>query len=261
MLILKNISYSISGKNILKSVSCEFHAKNLNVILGPSGAGKTTLAKIIKGFIHQESGEIIFPRGDIKVIQKKMGFVFQFPEDALFAETVYDEIAYGIRNFGLEEEEKRVKEAIHTVELSLGILDRDPSTLSYGEKRRIAIASVIAFKPDWIIFDEPFSGLDWQGKNAVKRILEGMKGEASIIVITHDLSPIVDIFDWVVLMNRGTTLFSLPRTEILWDEIKSSGVDIPFHIKVGMGLKKENLFHKIPLTLPDFIQEVKRIVK
>ena len=257
MLILKNISYSIAGKNILKSVSCEFHARMLSVILGPSGAGKTTLARIVKGFIHQDSGEIIFPRGDVKDIQKRMGFVFQFPEDAFFAETVYDEIAYGIRNFGLDEEKKRVKEAVHLVGLSQEILNRDPATLSYGEKRRIAISSVVVFNPDWIMFDEPFSGLDWQGKNAMKKILMNMKGKTSIIVITHDLSPLVDIFDWIVLMNRGTTIFSLPAEKILWDEVETSGVNIPFHIKVGMELKKENLFHNVPLTLSEFVKEIK----
>jgi len=259
MLILKNISYSISGKNILKSVSCEFHAKMLSVILGPSGAGKTTLARIIKGFVHQDIGDIIFPRGDVKNIQKRMGFVFQFPEDAFFAETVYDEIAYGIRNFGLDEEKKRVKEAIHLVGLSSGILNRDPATLSYGEKRKVAISSVVVFNPDWIIFDEPFSGLDWQGKNAIKKILVNMKEKTSIIVITHDLSPVVDIFDWIVLMRRGTTIFSLPVEKIPWDEIEASGVSVPFHIKVGMELKKENLLHKIPLTLTEFAKEIKGI--
>ena len=164
-----------------------------------------------------------------------------------------------MRNFGLDNEKERVKEAVHLVELDPGLLDREPSSLSYGEKRKLAIASVISYKPDWIIFDEPFSGLDWQGKNAVKRVFKNLYGKAGIIIITHDMSPILDIMDRVVLMNRGTTIFSLPSDSIPWVEVENAGVDIPFHIKVAMFLKRDDIIKNIPLTFDDFVNEIKRI--
>ncbi len=227
MLILKGIEVYRNEKRILKNINLSFEEGKFYTVIGPSGAGKTTLGCVIKGFIQPSAGEIIYPRGNVKHLQERMGFLFQFPERMFFCETVYDEIAYGIRNFSLPGERERIEEISSLLSLPPELMKLPPEKLSCGEKRLVALASVLSFEPDWLILDEPFSALDWENIKKLKEVLYVLKEKKTIILITHDLSPVLDLTDELVLMKDGSVILTGTLETIPWKIVEESGVELP----------------------------------
>jgi energy-coupling factor transport system ATP-binding protein len=221
---LEQVFYRYSGvaasrEDVLKGISLELGANECVAIVGPSGSGKTTLIQHFTGLLRPSSGRVTFNGQNIWVrsfrqveLRKKIGLVFQFPEAQLCEETVEKDIAFGPKNFGLPpvDIEERVLAAMQAVDLPPDYFrHRSPFRISEGEKRRVAIAGVLAMQPDMLVFDEPTAGLDPHGvqrfTGMIKRLLKAGK---AVVVVTHNMDFVADVADRVVVLARGEMLFA-----------------------------------------------------
>ena len=209
------------GKSLaLKSIDMTVPANHVTAVIGPSGCGKSTFVRCLnrmhetipdaraEGLVKVGEMEVYGPGQDPVEIRRRIGMVFQSPEDQLFAGTVTADIAFGPRNHGLRgaELEKRVRSAATIVDLSLERFgERSPFSLSEGEKRRVALAGVLALEPDVLVLDEPFIGLDHDGREHLKAALERYRErrEASVLVVTHDLADTWRLADRFALLSGG----------------------------------------------------------
>lgn len=209
-------------------------------VIGHTGSGKSTLIQHLNGLLKPTSGEIfvngknIWDKGvDIRSVRFMAGLVFQYSEYQLFEETVYRDIAYGPKNMGLSDEEvdKRVKNAAKSMGLSDELLQRSPFDLSGGQKRRAALAGVVAMEPEILILDEPAAGLDPKGRDMVLDEIYNYHKESgtTILLVSHSMEDIVKYADTVLVMNRGR-LFCHEETDTVFSrarEIRQIGLDIP----------------------------------
>lgn len=222
MLEIKNLNYSYpDGKKALKDINIKIDDNETIGIVGANGAGKSTLIKTIVGIFLTDQGEIIVDgekvtKKTLKSIRKKVGVVFQNPDDQLFMNKVYDDIAFGPRNYKLTEE--KVKEKVEKVMKELHIeklKDRSPNNLSGGEKRKVAIATVLSMEPSIILFDEPTSFLDPKGKRILIETLKGIN--TTKIIATHDLDMVKDNCKRVIVLKDGQVVADGKPKEILND--------------------------------------------
>lgn len=208
-----NIRYTYpDGTEALKGI--DFHAKKGEVValLGPNGAGKSTLFLHFNGILQPTSGKVLvdgkeidYSKSGLIEVRQKVGIVFQNPDDQLFAPRVDEDVAFGPLNMGLDEDEveERVKDALRKVGMS-GYEDRPPHHLSGGEKKRVAIAGILAMKPDIMILDEPTSGLDPRGASQILRLLHELNEEGmTIIISTHDVDLAPLYSDRIYIISGG----------------------------------------------------------
>ncbi|MFB2623605.1 MULTISPECIES: ATP-binding cassette domain-containing protein [Methanothermobacter] len=208
-----NIRYTYpDGTEALKGI--DFHAKKGEVValLGPNGAGKSTLFLHFNGILQPTSGKVLvdgkeidYSKSGLIEVRQKVGIVFQNPDDQLFAPRVDEDVAFGPLNMGLDEDEveERVKDALRKVGMS-GYEDRPPHHLSGGEKKRVAIAGILAMKPDIMILDEPTSGLDPRGASQILRLLHDLNEEGmTIIISTHDVDLAPLYSDRIYIISGG----------------------------------------------------------
>ena len=209
-------------------------------IIGRTGSGKSTLIQHLNGLLKPTSGQVLLNGTDIwsskevtRSARFQVGLVFQYPEYQLFEETVYKDIAFGPKNMGLDEEEidRRVHEAANFVELSDDILEKSPFELSGGQKRRVAIAGVIAMEPSVLILDEPTAGLDPAG---VERVLANIRAyhrsqNATVIIVSHSMEEMARTADRLVVMHDGSIPFQGPPREVFShaEELEKMGLGIP----------------------------------
>ena len=203
------------GKNpILNDVCCSIEKGSYTAIIGPSGAGKSTILQMIPALISPTDGsiyvdgmEVTDTSADIAALRKKIGFIFQYPEQQLFAKNVYEDVVFGPRNVGISEveAEKRAYEAIQFVGLPQDVYDLPMDKLSGGQKRRVALAGVIAMQPDYLILDEPLAGLDPVGKKKMLQILRALHRDAGItvVVVSHDADAVVEDAEQVLYLKDG----------------------------------------------------------
>lgn len=220
MLEIKKLNYSYpDGKKALKDINIKIYDNETIGIVGANGAGKSTLVKTIVGIFLTDQGEIIVDgekvtKKTLNSIRKKVGVVFQNPDDQLFMNKVYDDIAFGPRNYKLTEE--KVKEKVEKVMKELNIeklKDRSPNNLSGGEKRKVAIATVLSMEPSIILFDEPTSFLDPKGKRILIETLKGIN--TTKIIATHDLDMVKDNCKRVIVLKEGQVVADGKPKEIL----------------------------------------------
>ncbi len=204
-------------KTAINSLSINIEKGEVLGIIGQTGSGKSSLVQMLNGLIKPTGGKIYFNNKDIwsepkklRELRFKIGIVFQYPEYQLFEETVYKDIAFGPHNMGLSEDEtdQRVRSALKFAGLSDDFLDRSPFELSGGEKRRAAIAGVIAMDPDVLILDEPAAGLDPLGRDTLyTQILDyHKKRKNTVIIISHSMEDISYISDRILVLNDGKKL-------------------------------------------------------
>ncbi|SMP69542.1 energy-coupling factor transporter ATPase [Anoxynatronum buryatiense] len=229
----------------------ETHAlKNINLtiepgefigLIGHTGSGKSTLIQHLNGLLKPTSGSIWIDGTDItkpgiklKDIRKKVGLVFQYPEYQLFEETVAKDIAFGPANLNLDEQEiqKRVKEAMEMVKLPYeGLKDRSPFDLSGGQRRRVAIAGVLAMKPDILILDEPTASLDPRGRDEILDQIKTLhrQQQLTVILVSHSMEDIGRLVDRIIVMHQGTVaLTGSPRTIFQQAEmLEEIGLGVP----------------------------------
>lgn len=237
----------------LKGVSLDIKDQSFTAIIGQTGSGKSTLIQHINALLLPTSGSIkindyLITATDkpkkLKPLRQKAGLVFQFPEYQLFEETIEKDIIFGPMNFGVSEEEakKIAHKVLKTVGLDETYLNKSPFDLSGGQKRRIAIAGILAMDPDILILDEPTAGLDPQGTkemmNLFKRINESGK---TIILVTHDMNHVLQYCDEVVVMNHGKVEKHDSVTNVFKDSdyLNSLGIDLPIITDFIIQLNKQ----------------------
>ena len=225
----------------LKNVSMSIESGEFIGLIGHTGSGKSTLIQHMNGLLKSTSGsiwindvEITKPGTKLKDIRKKVGLVFQYPEYQLFEETIEKDIAFGPVNLGLDEEEVRirVKEAMEMVKLSYEELkDRSPFDLSGGQRRRVAIAGVLAMRPDILILDEPTASLDPRGRDEILQQIQLLhqQKKMTVILVSHSMEDIGRLVDRIIVMHEGTIAFSgTPRVIFSQSEkLEAIGLGVP----------------------------------
>jgi cobalt/nickel transport system ATP-binding protein len=225
------------GQKAINGMSFTIHHGEAVGIIGANGAGKSTLLMLLMGVLFPSRGEVIV--GDVHVtkktlpmIRQRLGMVFQDPDDQLFMTTVYEDVAFGPRNFGLDEQEveRRVNAALEQVGI-VHLKDRAPFKLSGGEKRAAAIASVLSMQPDVLIMDEPTSGLDPKSRRRVMGMLEGFKHTK--IITSHDLDMVFELCQRVIVIKDGIIAADGAASEILVDGklLDNCGLEIPLSLQ------------------------------
>ncbi len=242
---LEHITYHYSKHTpfevcALDDVSLDIRRGVLTGIIGHTGSGKSTLVRLFNGLERPECGRVRLDGTDIwqdpkqlGAVRYRVGLVMQYPEYQLFEETVRADIAYGPRNMKLspEEIEERVAESIAFVGLDPALLDKSPFDLSGGQKRRVAIAGIMAMRPEVLVLDEPAAGLDPQGRHT---IFEGLRAYnrrtgCTVIIVSHSMEDMAQYCDDVVVMAHARILMAGSRNEIFSraDELEAVGLDIP----------------------------------
>ncbi len=251
---VENLTYTYSKNtpfvhDALKGVSFCAQKGEILGIIGHTGSGKSTLVQHLNGLIKPSNGHIFYCGKDIwedkltiKQIRAKIGLVFQYPEYQLFDETVYKDISFGPINMGFSHEEidKNVKAAAKSVGIPEEYFEKSPFDLSGGEKRRVAIAGILAMKPEVIVFDEPTAGLDPEGRNNIIEIIRNYRKEnnATVIIVSHSMEDMALIADKILVMNNGEKFMYGTPKEIFANREKllSCGLDVPMITKVVLKL-------------------------
>ena len=225
----------------LEDVSFEVEDGEVLGIIGHTGSGKSTLLQHLNGLLKPDEGTIVIGGVDITApgvsmveIRKRIGLVFQYPEYQLFEETVAKNVAFGPRNLGLadSEIEERVREALELVGLDYeDMKDRSPFELSGGQKRRVAIAGVIAMRPEVLILDEPTAGLDPKAHKDVLKMIEDVHGKTGniTVLVSHNMADIANLSDKVLVIDSGRVVTMGTPEEVFSkrDELSSVGLDLP----------------------------------
>lgn len=248
-------------KTALDNVSFEIKDGEFIGLIGHTGSGKSTLIQHLNGLLKPTSGAIyiddfcITNKGiDMKKIRQMVGLVFQYPEHQLFEETVYKDVSYGPRNLGLSEEEieKRVKKALGVVGINFDeYKDKSPFDLSGGQKRRIAIAGVIAMQPKILILDEPTAGLDPKGRDEILNNIKKLHKEynMTIILVSHSMDDVAELADRLIVMNKGKNILQGTPKEVFQniETLESIGLAVPQVMYLVRELNKKgfNLSHDI----------------
>ena len=223
-------------------------------IIGHTGSGKSTLIQHLNGLLKPTSGRILLQGKDIWADPKKIrdvrfqvGLVFQYPEYQLFEETVYKDISFGPKNMGLDEADidRRVRDAAAFVGLTEAMLDKSPFELSGGQKRRVAIAGVIAMEPKVLVLDEPTAGLDPRGRDDIlARIQDYHRAKnASVVLVSHSMEEIARNVDRIVVLSDSHVFMEGTPRQVFAraDELEQVGLDIPQVTKVALALRRRGL--------------------
>ncbi len=245
-IIIENLTHiynpeSPFERKALDDVNLKIEEGQFIGLIGHTGSGKSTLIQHLNGLLKPSSGKILIDDIDItdkkvklKEIRKKVGLVFQYPEHQLFEETIYKDVSFGPKNMGLSEEEidKRVKEAIDLVGLDFeAVKDRSPFELSGGQRRRVAIAGVIAMKPKILILDEPTAGLDPKGRDEILNQIKELhqKQGITIILVSHSMEDVAKLVDRLIVMHRGKVAMTGEPKEVFKrdKELEEIGLGIP----------------------------------
>ncbi len=256
---IENVSYTYSPKTpfevkALDNVSIEIRERTITGIIGHTGSGKSTLVQMFNGLIKPMSGRILLDGVDIWADPKKIGsvryrvgLVMQYPEYQLFEDNVRDDIAFGPRNMGLCEEEIkiRVSEAAELVGLNEDMLDKSPFDLSGGQKRRAAIAGIMAMCPEVLVLDEPAAGLDPAGRNqifdAIKRYAETTG--AAVIIVSHSMDDMAKYCEDLVVLSHSKVAMCGKRNEVFskHGELEEIGLGVPQMTRLVMLLRQKGI--------------------
>ena len=241
-------------KTALSDVSFEIEKGEFIGIIGHTGSGKSTLVQLLNGLLKPTDGKIYLNGKDIweqpkkiRNVRFKVGMVFQYPEYQLFDETVYKDISYGPKNMGLSDEEidAKVKSAAEFVGLKKELLDKSPFELSGGEKRRAAIAGVIAMDPEVLILDEPTAGLDPLGRDALLSQIQDYHDvrKNTVILVSHSMEDIARVADRILVMSHGEK-YMLDTPENVFSkgrELEKLGLQVPQVTKIMLLLKESGI--------------------
>ncbi|MCX8182413.1 MAG: energy-coupling factor ABC transporter ATP-binding protein [Candidatus Methanomethyliaceae archaeon] len=264
---IRNLEYTYAGNiKALTDISFDVFEGERLAILGPNGAGKSTLTLLMAGLLRPVEGHVkVFGKDtrsrEFENIRRDIGVVFQDPDDQLFNNTVFDDVAYGPRSLGMDENEvkRHVDEALKIMGIS-HLSDRSPHRLSYGEKKKVAIATTIVMKPKILLLDEPTANLDPKSKNELLTLLKDINREGTTIVLTtHDVEILPDFIERAILMIGGRILASGITREMLYEEqlLRKVSMEPPLLVRLFAKLKSKGLIQKIPLT----IDEAEKIVE
>ena len=277
ILEVRNLDYIYSAgtpfeHKALDNVSFALEPGEFVGIIGHTGSGKSTLMQQMNGLLKPTSGQVLLDGADIWSDKKltrqarfRVGLVFQYPEYQLFEETVYRDIAFGPKNMGLEEKEidRRVREAAGFVGLTEAQLEVSPFDLSGGQKRRVAIAGVIAMEPEVLILDEPTAGLDPVGRAEILGNIEAYRQakNATIMMVSHSMEDVARLTDRLLVMNGSRLAMDGTPAEVFSraQELLAMGLNIPQVTQVFLKLKKLGLDVKSVYTMEQAVEEIVRL--
>ena len=238
----------------LKDVNLEIGDGEFVGVIGHTGSGKSTLVQHLNGLIKPSSGHIYFDGQDIyaegysmKQHRSKVGLVFQYPEHQLFEVDVLSDVCFGPKNLGMskEEAEKTAKKALQMVGLDESYYKRSPFDLSGGQKRRVAIAGVLAMKPKMLILDEPTAGLDPQGRKEILELISGLRRDTgmTIVLVSHSMEDVAEYVDRIIVMNKGCVAFDGQPKEVFshYKELEEMGLAAPQVTYIVHKLKAKGL--------------------
>ncbi|EHL17127.1 cobalt ABC transporter, ATP-binding protein [Peptoanaerobacter stomatis] len=260
----------------LDDINIEIKTGEFIGLIGHTGSGKSTFIQHLNGLLKSNYGKIFINDLDItdeKIsltdVRKKVGLVFQYPEYQLFEETIEKDIAFGPRNLGLAEDEitQRVKDAMQLVGLEYErSKDKSPFDISGGQKRRVAIAGVIAMKPEILILDEPTAGLDPKGRDDILRNIKEIheKEKNTIILVSHSMEDVAKLADRLLVMNRGKVeFFDTPKEVFKHEErLKQIGLDVPKVLDLAKKLREQGFdISDDILTIDDIKLEILKNLK
>ncbi len=255
----ENLTYTYSQgtpfeKTAVKDVNIEIEEGELVGIIGHTGSGKSTLIQHLNGLIKPTSGKIFIDGVDIhdkdiklRDVRFKVGLVFQYPEYQIFEETVYKDIAFGPTNMGLDEGEidKRVRETAKLVGIDDSLLNKSPFELSGGQKRRVAIAGVMAMRPKVLILDEPTAGLDPRGREMILGQIKHYHEETgfTVLLVSHSMEDVARFAQKILVMNKGEVFCydTPPAVFARADEIAAIGLSVPQITKVFSMLRSRGI--------------------
>ena len=280
-IVFSHLNYVYSSKtplefSALKDINLEIKDNSFTMIVGHTGSGKSTLVQQVNALLIPTSGEVnvnsivvdknVKKLKNIKELRKGVGLVFQFPEYQLFEDTVLKDVSFGPKNFGVSEEEsiRLAKEALSLVGIEEDLFERSPFELSGGQKRRVAIAGIIALNPKVLILDEPTAGLDPQGSREMMKLFSKIhEMGTNIIMITHDMDNVLRYASDVVVLVKGEVVKSCKPYEIFLDEDNFSKLSIeePLVIKMAKELNKSGKYHIALDKVKDIDTLVEQIAK
>ncbi len=262
-------------KHAVKNVNIDIKKGEVIGVIGHTGSGKSTLMQMLNGLIAPTSGRVLLDEKDIhenkknlRSVRFRVGLVFQYPENQLFEETVRKDIAFGPQNMGLPAEaiEKRVKKASEFAGLKDELLDRSPFDLSGGEKRRAAIAGVIAMDPEILILDEPTAGLDPMGRDMLLSQIEAYHKARNntVLLVSHSMEDIANIADRVLVMCEGDCVMFDETHKVFSrsEELEKMGLRVPQITKITTELRKRGVpLSEGILTVSQAFREIREILK
>lgn len=272
---LENINYEYSAGtayhvHALKDINLEIEDGEFIGIIGHTGSGKSTLIQHMNGLIKATSGVIYFngqniydEKFDMKMLRSKVGLVFQYPEHQLFETTIFNDVCFGPKNLGLErkEVEARAKEALASVHFPQELFGNPPFDLSGGQKRRVAIAGVLAMKPEVLILDEPTAGLDPAGRDEILGLISQMHKELGItvILVSHSMEDVAKYVDRIIVMNQGSVMYDGAPKDVFrqYKELEAVGLAAPQVTYLMHELKEKGLRVDLDATT---VEEAKKSI-
>lgn len=273
ILEVRNLTHKYTGQSnfindAVSNISFGVEAGEIIGIIGHTGSGKSTLVQHLNGLLKPTEGEIFLdgeniwdnPK-EIRKVRFDVGLVFQYPEYQLFEETVFKDISFGPKNMGLsgDELDNRVREICELVGVKEEYFEASPFDLSGGEKRRVAIAGVMAMRPKVIVFDEPIAGLDPKGRQDVIKMISDYRNayDATVIIISHNMEDMAVLTDKLIVLNKGNLVMFDETAKVFAraDELKKIGLNVPIVTQVMAKLKSKGI------DIPDNILTVNDAVK
>jgi len=279
-IIADHLTYVYGAKTNLQTialndVSVKIDDGQFIGIIGHTGSGKTTFLQIISGLIKPSSGTVYLDGEDIfekdydkKILHSKIGIVFQYPEHQLFEETVFKDVCFGPKNLGIDDKETQLRayEALKLTGLEDEAFYRSPFDLSGGQKRRAAIAGVLAMKPKIIILDEPTAGLDPAGRNEILGLLLKLQKEQgmTVILVSHSMEDVAKYSDRVLVINNGSVVYDAPPCEVFkhYNELNEIGLSVPQVTRVMNKLREKGIPVRTDIiTQESAKEEILRVLK
>lgn len=272
-IVAKGLNFVYNAKSPFSKVAVD----NINLtvsrgefvaIVGHTGSGKTTFVQHLNALIRVQSGELYVlehclhnKKVDLKALRKSVGMVFQYPEYQLFADTVLDDVCFGLKNFGVAdkaEREEMAKKAIELVGLNFDtVKNKSPFDLSGGEKRRVALAGVLAMNPQLLVLDEPTAGLDPRGKKEILSIVSSLnkRQNVTVVMVSHDMNEVYENADRIVVFRDGKIAYDAAPRELFRDEedIVSMNLEIPHMAKFV------NVLERSGFTVPEDCKTVDEV--
>ena len=275
--IKKHFGYGENKIEVLKGINLEIEKGEMCVLLGPSGSGKSTLIQHLNGLLEPHNGKVILDgkdiwtkenRKEIRQVRFAVGLCFQYPEYQIFEEDVYKEIAFGPKQMGLDDAQidERIRKSMEFVGLSFEKYSKkSPFDLSGGQKRRVAIASIIAMEPKVLILDEPCAGLDPKGRDTILNLIKEYQSQMgnTVLFVSHSMEDVAKLCKKVIVMNKGKIAFCGSVNEVYshGEELKEMGLNVPEVTDIFLKLKASGVDCKTDIyTVEQGIEEYKRLL-
>ncbi len=266
MIKVEDVLYKYKGSNynVLNGLNFSVKDGEIIAIIGKNGSGKSTIGKLIAGITKLKQGKIFIDDIDIsknyKLIQDKIGIVFQNPENQIVFSNIKDEISFSLRNLEKEEIEKRVNQALEKVEM-IDLKNHDLYTLSLGQKQRIMIAEVLAKNPKYIILDEPTTMIDSQGKEKIYNIIQNLKKQGYTIICITNLADEILLADRTLILSEGKIINEIKKEELVEKAyiLEEYGIKEPTILKILTKLKEVGIKIEIKeFSIEELVNQLKR---